>query len=253
MKLYLILLFTFLSASLEALPSSAFWTNCTTYVQPTGTANLEVYDYFSVFNRRGQGSFFGTDVGFLIGVFTWKNLSCEAGIDYLGGADDPLFFNAKVGMPEGKLFDNAPSFSVGIFNVGTRTRENRTNQDIVDVIIGATMPKIGGQLYVGGYSGSKAMGKVRQGYMISYQRSFNHKKDCRGTEYDKWNFIADYASGKNTIGGGGFSLSYYFNPDIYIETGPVWFNDAHINGKWKWSVQVYFTLKLFKPEHTTWK
>ncbi|MCE5318689.1 MAG: hypothetical protein LLG04_15160 [Parachlamydia sp.] len=254
MKLiYLILSFTLLTTVLDAGPSSAFWTNCTTYVQPTGTANLQVYNYFTVFNRRGHGSFFAPDVGFLVGLFNWKNLSCETGIDYVGGTDDSFFFNGKVGIPEGKICEHAPSFSVGIFNVGTRTRENRTNQNIVDVFIGATLPKISGQLYVGGFSGSKAMGKVRQGYMISYARSFNHKKDCHGTEYDKWTLVADYASGKNTIGGGGFSLTYYFTPEIFIETGPVWFNDAHINGKWKWSVQIYYTLKLFNPEHMTWK
>lgn len=240
-------------ASLEAGPSSAFWTNCTTFVQPTGTANLEIYNYFSVFNRRGYGASFPPDVGFLVGVLTWRNFSCEAGIDYLGGTDDPLFFNAKIGIAEGKLFEQAPSLSIGIFNVGTRTREDRTNQDIVDAVIGATLPRIGGQIYVGGYSGSKAVGKVRQGYMIAYERGWDHKKDCHGAAYDTWNFIADYASGKNIIGGGGVSLSYYFNPDIYMETGPAWFNDEHLNGRWKWSVQIYFTLKLFKPEHTTWK
>lgn len=253
MRLFFIALLSLFS-SLSAQPSSVFWTNCTTAVVPTGSAQIAVYDYFSVFNRRGHGSTLPTDVGFTLGLFTWHDWSCEAGIDYLGGTDDPLFFNAKVGIPENKLFKGAPSFSLGIFNVGTRTRENRTNQDIVDVILGADLPgRIGGTLYVGGFSGSRAMGKVRQGYMVAYQRNFCKKTDCHKTEYYKWTFSADYASGKNTIGGGGLALWYYYTPNIYLETGPVWFNDARINGKWKWSVQIYINVPIFKPEKMTWR
>jgi hypothetical protein len=235
------------SAWLEAQPTSLFWTNCTTDVQPTGSANIEVYNYFTVFNRRGHGSAFPPDVGFLVGLFTWKDLSAEAGIDYLGGTDDPLFFNTKIGMPEDKLFHKAPSFSVGIFNIGTRTRtRGRTNQNIANLVLGKSLPKkIGGHLFFGGFGGNRAMGKNRGGFWVGYARPFGRPgKDCHGKEYDRWIFEADYASGKNTIGGGGFALCYYFCPTVYIETGPVWFNSAKINGSWKWSVQLYMTIPL---------
>jgi len=49
---------------------------------------------------------------------------------------------------------------------------------------------------------------------------------------------ADYASGKNYIGGGGFGMYHYFTKDISLLTGPVWFNDHAINGQWKWTVQL---------------
>ena len=116
----------------EGTPSTVFWTPCTTDVYATGTGHIDEDNYFTVFNRRGHGSSFPPDTGFELGVFSWKDLSAEAGIDYLGGTDDPLFFNIGIGLPEDKLFCHAPSFKVGFFNAGTRCHgSNRTNQNIV--------------------------------------------------------------------------------------------------------------------------
>ena len=74
--------------------------------------------------------------------------------------------------------------------------------------------------------------------MLSFERPFWKTKDQSGTAYSKWAFLADYASGKNTIGGGGVAIKYYVTPRCSLLTGPVWFNDRTLNGKWKWSVQV---------------
>jgi hypothetical protein len=210
-------------------------------------------DYFSVFNRRGHGSVFPTDFGVTFGVLDWKNIHGEAGIDYLGGTDDPLFFNAKLGLDQDKLFKYAPSLSVGLFNWGTRYHTSgRTNQNIVDGIFGRTLPfGIEGSIYVGGFHGSKTIGKNRSGVMGAIQLNFKKAKDCHDKEYFRWQFYADYASGKNTIGGGGFALAYYFTPDISLETGPVWFNDASVNGKWKWSVQAYWDIPVWKTGSQT--
>jgi hypothetical protein len=37
-------------------------------------------------------------------------------------------------------------------------------------------------------------------------------------------------------------LYYYFTKNIDLLTGPVWFNDEGINGKWKWTVQLDINL-----------
>ena len=232
----------------DATPSSVFWTVCTTDVYSTGTGHIDEDNYFTVFNRRGHGSSFPPDTGFELGVFSWEDLSVEAGIDYLGGADDPLFFNIGAGIPEGKICCRAPSFKVGFFNAGTRYYgDNRTNQNIVDVIIGKSLPDwLGsGRICVGGFSGSRSIGKNRHGFMVSYQHSFCPAEYCDGKEYFKWVLCADYASGKNTIGGGGTGVYYFFTPDISILTGPTWFNSTKINGNWKWSVQIDINFFVF--------
>lgn len=228
----------------EATPSTTYWTVCTTDIQATGVWHIGVDNYFTVFNRRGHGSSLPTDVGLTYGLFNWHDLAAEAGIDYLGGTDDPLFFNVKIGMSENKLFSKAPAWNIGIFNIGTRTRgSGRTNQNIVDIILGKSLPDwIGGSLYIGVFSGNRAMGKDRQGWMMGYVHGFHKAKDCEGKEYHKWVLAADYASGKNTIGGGGVGIYYYFTPDISLLTGPVFFNDAKINGQWKWTIQLDINL-----------
>lgn len=232
----------------EATPSTTYWTVCTTDIQADGVWRIGVDNYFTVFNRRGHGSSLPPDVGLTYGLFNWKNFAAEVGIDYLGGTDDPIFFNGKIGMAEDKLFSKAPAWNVGIYNIGTRTRSlGRTNQNIVDIMLSKNLPDwIGGNLCIGAFSGSRAMGKNRQGWMIAFVRGFCKTKDCEGKEYHKWVLAADYASGKNTIGGGGAGMYYYFTPDISLLTGPVFFNDAKLNGQWKWTVQLDINVSFDK-------
>lgn len=65
---------------------------------------------------------------------------------------------------------------------------------------------------------------------VAFDRGFMPVKDKAGNEYNKLVFAADYASGKNALGGGGAGLYYYFTKDISLLTGPVWFNEKVING-----------------------
>ncbi len=250
-----ILLFLSLFGFLSATPSSVFWTVCTTDVYNTGIGHIDVDNYFTVFNKRGCGSAFLPDVGLEAGIFSLKDWKAEAGVDYIGGANDPLFFNFGMGIAEGKLFEESPSFKVGIFNIGTHHKNfrrrnyyyekfGRTDQNIVDVILGKDLPEWmgGGRFFVAGFSGSRAMGKNRQGFMVAFTQAFCPETYCDGTEYNRWVFCADYASGKNTIGGGGFGVYYYFTPYISILNGPVWFN---VRQHWKWTVQIDISFKMF--------
>jgi hypothetical protein len=233
---------------LEASPSNVFWTNCTTDIYETGTANINEDAFFTIFDRRGCEPFLPPDTGIEFGIFTWGDLSGEVGVDYIGGSDNPLYFNAGIGIPEDKFFCKAPALKVGIFNVGTScSGHNKTNQNIVDLVVGKTLPDTvgGGRFFVGAYSGSRALGKTRKGFMAAYQKEFCPERDCNGKEYFKWLFCADYTSGNNAIGGGGVAFAYYFTPDISILSGPVWFNTEEYNGSWKWSIQINIDFPVF--------
>jgi hypothetical protein len=59
-----------------------------------------------------------------------------------------------------------------------------------------------------------------------------------GKEFYRFEFAFDYASGKNSLGGGGVGLSYFFTKDVFIQTGPVWFNSKRANGPWKWLLEL---------------
>lgn len=249
MQRSLIFLFI-LCTNLEAVPSALFWTNCSTEILETGKARIEEDVYFTVFNEQDLGSSLPPDTSLQIGIYSWRNWSAEAGIDYLGGTNDPFFFNAKIGIKEEKLFQGAPSFALELFNVGTRKVDPfRTDQNVVNIIIGKTLPDpIGGTLYASGYRGNQALGRDQAGFMVGYSRSFCPAKYCDDTDYFKWQLVADYASGKNALGGGGVGITYYFTPGISLLTGPIWFNDALFNGSWKWSVQICIEFPFFKPK-----
>lgn len=181
-------------------------------------------------------------------------------------------FNAKLGTPEGAFFGSwFPALNVGIFNVGTKAEI--TDMNIVDFIVGKTLGSFG-RIHAGYYYGNPGsalmheagckngtsnaafscttqlgrspgapahgdVGRIQNdGAMVGYDFGFWKVKDKEGNEYNKWILAADYASGKNFIGGGGVGVYHFFNKDISLLTGPVWFNDKTINGQWKWTVQL---------------
>jgi hypothetical protein len=259
-----------------ATPSTTYWTPATSDVQPFNVWHIGVDNYFRLYQTqqdldKGQGMALPTDVGLTVGVLPFEKLNMEVGIDYLAPAvfahpalrsmGSSLLFNAKLGTPEGAFLGSwFPALNLGIFNVGTKSQV--TNMDIVDFLVGKTLGDFG-RIHGGGYYGNpgsvlmnkngckpratnmafacpvgQAVDHQNAGGMVGYDYGFWKVKDKEGNEYNKWVFAADYASGKNYIGGGGFGMYHYFNKDISLLTGPVWFNDHVINGQWKWTVQL---------------
>lgn len=65
-----------------------------------------------------------TNIGLTIGIIPSSVVQAEVGFDHktgLGMADRyPLYFNAKIGVPEGAAFNGSPAVAAGIFDVGTK-------------------------------------------------------------------------------------------------------------------------------------
>ena len=225
----------------RATPSTTYWTPDTTDIQGYRVLHIGVDDYFTVFKKGDNKGSFPTDVGLTLGVLPFDKLQAEVGADLLGASEDPWYFNAKLGSPEGAWFTNSPAINVGIFNVGTR--KGVTDYDIGDVMLGKTIPYFG-RLFVGGYLGNaktlvSSDGKSdNAGLMLGMDHGFCNVKEKNGDEYSKWVIAADWMSGKNAVGGGGAGLYYYFTKNISLLTGPVFFNDKGLNGEWKWTTQL---------------
>lgn len=229
----LICTFSVFNACLLATPSSLFWTYCTTDVQNVQTTHIGVDNYVPLYH----GSSLHTDGGVTYGLLDWNDYSAEVGFDYIFGKRSPLFFNAKVGVPEKKFSPTSPAVSLGYYGLaGKSHRHDRAN--IVNLVVGKTFSELGGRVFVGAFAGGEAMGKNQGGINVGYEHKFLPTKDVSGTDYNKLVLAADYASGKNVIGGGGVGVYYYFTPGISLLTGPVFFNDAKYNGRWKWSIQL---------------
>ena len=264
-----------LTGNVFATPSTTYWTPATSDVQPFNVWHIGVDNYFRLYQTqedidKGQGMALPTDVGLTVGVLPFEKLNMEVGIDYLAPAvsahpalrsiGSSMLFNAKLGTPEGAFLGSwFPALNVGIFNVGTKSQV--TSMNIVDFLVGKTLGPFG-RIHGGGYYGNpgsvlmnkngcvpgatrslpcsagQAVDHQNTGGMVGYDYGFWKVKDKEGNEYNKWTFAADYASGKNYIGGGGFGMYHFFTKDISLLTGPVWFNDHAINGQWKWTVQL---------------
>jgi hypothetical protein len=258
-----------------ATPSTTFWTPATSDVQPYNVWHIGVDNYFRLYQTQsetdnGLPATLPTVLGLTVGALPYEKLTLEVGFDYLSpgrfahptlrSIGHSFLLNAKFGIPEGVLARWAPALNVGIFNVGTKNQV--TNMNIVDFIVGKTLGPFG-RIHAGYYYGNPGSALMREngclrgdsnpliacvagrsgsrqndGGMVGYDYGFWKVKDKAGNEYNKWIFAADYASGKNFIGGGGFGLYHFFTKDISLLTGPVWFNDHVINGQWKWTVQL---------------
>ena len=226
----------------QATPSTTYWTPDTTDIQGYKVLHLGIDNYFTALRKQSNGAgSFPTDLQLEYGLLPFEKLQAEIGVDYLEPSDYPLLFNAKLGTPEGALFGGSPALNVGLFNVGTK--KGVTDYNIGDVIVGKTIPYFG-RLFVGGYLGNaktlvnSAGQSDNAGIMLAMDHGVWNVKEQNGDAYSRWVFAADWMSGKNAVGGGGAGLYYYFTKNISLLTGPVFFNDAGINGQWKWTTQL---------------
>jgi hypothetical protein len=221
-----------------ATPSTELWTSCTTDIQPFGVAHIGIDNYFTAFRKTADGAgAFPADLGLTMGIFPFSKVNMEIGIDIMEPLDFPLFANAKIGVPENGLFKGQPGVATGIFNVGTE--KDMTDYNIAYGAIGKTIPVIG-RICFGGYIGKKMTlaGETNRGITVAYDRAFLPTGSAGGADYNRLLVCADWASGRNYYGGGGVGLAWYFTENISLLTGPVFFNDEALNGKWKWTVQL---------------
>lgn len=227
---FFLLIQLFFIGMISAGTQSIFWTSSTTDVLDTGIIepNLTLYA-----KPRNPSRALTPDFGINVGLYTFDKWQIDAGLDYLFNTKNPLFFNAKIGTEEGTIFEGSPSFSFGIYNVGTSIK---THDNIFNVVFGKKIENWNMRFFVGFFRGNRTMGRERFGITGAFEWVLAEAFDKKGEKYNKALFSADYASGKNNMGGGGVALTYYMNPEFNIQAGPVWFNDAHKNGKWAWCV-----------------
>lgn len=233
-----------LCAAVFSTPSTELWTSGTADIQPFGLGHIGIDNYFTVLRKATDGAGgLPTDAGLTVGVLPFKKIQMEIGADLMEPTDFPLLVNAKAGVPEDGFFKGQPAIAAGIFNVGTE--KDVTDYNIAYAAIGKTLPFIG-RLFVGGYRGTKTLGgETNRGITLAWDRAFFPAKSAGGADYNRLTLCADWASGKNYYGAGGPGVAWYFTESICILTGPVFFNDESLNGKWKWTTQLDINVKLW--------
>lgn len=218
-------------------PSSTNLTPCTIDIQPAGVTHIGVDNYFGAgTNNPNRTDEFATDFGLEWGAQLSSKLVMEYGFDVLSSPyTTPFFLNAKIGYRENMISENAPAIQLGFFNFGTKRGATNNEQDIVYLTVGKTLSngktRLMGSYYYGNPASLKSSAGATEntGYMVAMDHQLIS---------GKWVLAADYASGKNAIGGGGVGVYYYFTKDISLLTGPVWFNDKGLNGSAKATIQL---------------
>ncbi|MCE5216453.1 hypothetical protein LLH03_05390 [bacterium] len=192
----------------HATPSTLIWIPSTD-IQADGTWHLGIDNYFT----KTDGYRSPTDVGLTYGLLGGK---AEVGVDYLGGSDDPLYFNAKcLLVPES---EKAPAVAVGVYNLGTESGVTDCNM-----------------LYV---LGAKTLGpaRVTLGYCKGKEATLGRDSDMLLAGVDgyltsdrKWWGAIDYQSGDNAFGALSFGASYAVTDKVSLLFGYDLYNDSALD------------------------
>ena len=245
----------------SATPSTTFWAPSTTAIQPFLTPHLTYDTYFSKGIIAGQAGspVYPVTTGLTMGVLPWDNLQLEVGFDLLLPSPDPFVLNAKLGVPEDKLFPYQPSFALGIMGVGTKRSTSATNlgtdYNMLYAQVQHSIPGLGGYVSAGGYyslqdklfQASDGSGTSRGGFMGGLT---SPDININAAWLQKIVVAADVQTGKNAFGAVGGGLYFYFSDKVDVLTGPVYFLDpgSQPGGRqWFWTVQLDIDMPLISP------
>jgi len=251
---------SFTALAAHATPSTTFWAPSTTAIQPFLTPHITYDTYFWKGPAAGQAGspVYPVTTGLTMGVLPWDNLQLELGFDLLLPSSDPLLLNAKLGVPEDKLFPFQPSLAVGIFGVGTKQSTATTlgtDYNMLYAQVQHSIPVVGGYVSAGGYyalqdklfQASDGSGTNRAGFMGGF---ISPDININAPWLQKINVAGDVQTGKNAFGAVGGGLYFYFTDKIDLLTGPVYFLDSgsQPGGKqWFWTVQLDVDLPRVSP------
>lgn len=221
-----------------ATPSTQIWIPSTD-IQKFGTFHLGLDNYTRETQDNEDGDRLHIyDIGLTAGVLPYEKIQMEAGFDLIYNgtdADDrPLYFNAKLGTPEGALFEGSPALAVGGFSFGTDSE--LTDYNIVYGLAAKTIPVIG-RISAGYYSGNDDLlvdadgDEDNDGILLSWDRTMSEISD------KLWAAV-DYQGGDNSFGALSFGVSWAFAPNVSVIFGYSIFNEEKVAGKDTFTTQL---------------
>ena len=190
-----------------ATPSTLIWIPSTD-IQGDGVWHLGI-DNYSV----PSGGSLPTDYGLTVGLLDSK---AELGVDYFGGPEHPLSFNAKyLVSPESPT---RPALAVGLMNFGTQ--KDMTDFDMVYGVLSRTSGPA--RLTLGYCHGNEdALGRDPNMLLAGVDAYLSRDK--------KWWGAVDYQSGRNAFGALNFGVAYSFADNTSVILGYDMYNDSALD------------------------
>lgn len=227
-----------MSAVARATPSSQLWIPSAD-VQPVGTLHLGVDNYTTFFKKQKDGGRnFPVDIGLTVGILETNYVNMEVGVDLKEATDDPMFFNAKVGVKEDAIEKYFPAIALGGYSIGTKS--GVTDFDIGYIEVAKNLYSFG-RFTVGYYVGNSKLlvnskgQKENDGVLLSYDRTMAEISP-------KLWLVMDYMGGYNVLGAASFGLSWRFSPQVSALLGYHIFNEPKLPGTGENMVTIQFDL-----------
>lgn len=209
-----------------ATPSTQIWIPSTD-VQPYLKWHLGLDQYIKVRGTNPAAREPNTiNNGLTVGVLPFQAVQLELGVDMRHyGVEpvdsNPVYFNAKLGTPEGSLFAGSPALAVGGYDFGTKQFDAAaafgTDYDIVYALAAKTLGRLG-RISAGYYEGNEkllldAEGRADEnGLLLSWDRTIAEISD-------KLWVAVDYMSGDNSYGAVSFGAAWKFAPNVGVIFG----------------------------------
>lgn len=247
-KTFLILIFTaalaLFTRNALATPSTQIWIPSTD-IQGFGVFHLGWDSYIKTATAAGDVGTV-TNGGITVGVLPFKQVGLELGIDYRDISSIhiyPIYFNAKLGVPEDAFFKYMPAVAVGAFDLGAKSGgAGLTSFNITYGLLAKNIWKLG-RISAGYYLGNdKALlvpKKDAQGFLVSWDRTISELSD-------KLWLAVDYMGGYNSYSEISVGLSYAITPDASFIIGYDVWSDINsqplVQAKPTATVQVDFNL-----------
>lgn len=203
-----------------ATPSTHIWIPSTD-IQPYKKVHFG-FDQYQKVEKNDDGTWEADIVnnGITVGVLPYDKFQMEVGVDYrhIGSTeynDDPWYFNAKLGTPEGALFKGSPAIAVGGYDFGTEgDGAFRTDNNILYGMIAKTLGKLG-RVSVGYFQGNDkvlldANGEAdEKGVLLAWDRTMSEISD-------KLWVAVDYQGTDSAYGALNFGIAWKFAPNVGV-------------------------------------
>jgi hypothetical protein len=179
-----------------------------------------------------------TNLGLTVGILPFEKVQAEVGADHksgYGALDSyPMYFNAKVGMPEKAFGKYFPAIAVGMFDHGHK--DKLTNFDVAYGKVARTFGPVG-RISVGYFAGNKDLlldskgEKANSGILAAWERTMPEISD-------KLWLCVDYMGGKSSYGTLNFGFSWKVCDAMSFIVAYDMFNDRNLVG-----VEDYLTVQ----------
>ncbi len=218
----------------QATPSTQIWIPSTD-VQPYKKLHLGFDQYLKQEKADGTREPNFINNGLTVGVLPFEKIQLEVGIDQRAYGIEPydsapIYFNAKLGTPEGSLFAGSPAIAIGGYDFGTRKYTAAsgwgTDYNIVYALAAKSFGALG-RVSLGYYQGSdkllldlKTGKKDETGVLASWDRTITEISD-------KLWVAVDYMGGENSYGALSYGVAWKFAPNVGVILGQDKYNDSN--------------------------